>query len=223
MSLNKDFFDNISIELVKRKYYNANKVDALLEDIRGRAAALLEENSRLAKELAGLSSQKAEIAEAVMSARLLHSEIIQKAENQAGETLCRAQDEASAIISRAENRAQEIIREAEERLEENAERLRAQEDEAARIESRMADARARRQEYAVEKVEKCFSDMRRQYNSAIEALNAQWQDFLCGLDDEDGAELNSSVQAVCEESAPADVQDKLRAIAGELEELSGDN
>ena len=43
MALDKEYFDAISIDLVKKKYYNANKVNAVLDDIRAQALAMTEE------------------------------------------------------------------------------------------------------------------------------------------------------------------------------------
>mgnify|MGYP000030783089 CR=1 FL=1 len=47
MALNQEYFDAISIDVVKKKYYNANKVNALLQDIREQAIHLEEENRSL--------------------------------------------------------------------------------------------------------------------------------------------------------------------------------
>lgn len=69
MALDREYFDSISIELVKKKYYNANKVNAVFDEIRDQAIALSEENKALKKQLEGLNSKKAEIGEAVMSAQ----------------------------------------------------------------------------------------------------------------------------------------------------------
>ena len=43
MALDQEYFDAIHIDVVKRKYYNANKVEAVFEDIRRQAAALTAE------------------------------------------------------------------------------------------------------------------------------------------------------------------------------------
>ena len=44
MALDQKYFDDINIDVVKKKYYNANKVNAVLEDIREQALRLEEEN-----------------------------------------------------------------------------------------------------------------------------------------------------------------------------------
>ena len=101
MSLTKEFFDNIQIELVKRKYYNSNKVDALINDIRCRARVLMEENARLSAELDTYTSQKAQIADAVMNAQLLHTDIVEKANRQADDKAAQAEESAKLILSEA--------------------------------------------------------------------------------------------------------------------------
>ena len=97
MSLNNEFFDKIQIELVKRKYYNANKVDALLAEIRALAVPMAEENLQLSRQLSALNAQKAEIGEAVMSAQLLYSDILQKARLRAEERCAQAGEQAQAF------------------------------------------------------------------------------------------------------------------------------
>lgn len=61
MALDKEFFDGIHIDVVKKKYYNANKVNALLADIQAQAQALTEENADMRAQLARLNGQKEDI------------------------------------------------------------------------------------------------------------------------------------------------------------------
>lgn len=65
----KNNFDDINIDVVKKKYYNANKVNAVLEDIREQALRLEEENRNLREQLESLSSRKEEIGDAILSAK----------------------------------------------------------------------------------------------------------------------------------------------------------
>lgn len=175
MALDREYFDAINIELVKKKYYNANKVNAVLEDIRAQATALEEENERLRAQLRILNGQKEEIGEAVLSAQQIYRD----------------------IVSRANDRADEIIADAERRRGE------------------LERANDSVQEYAVRRVESCFSMLREQQLAAIEAINAEWQDFLCGLySHEDAIEAEA-------EALPADIEEKLAAIAGGLKGLDG--
>ena len=47
MALNKEYFDSIHIDVVKKKYYNANKVEAVFSDIKKQALAMYEENKSM--------------------------------------------------------------------------------------------------------------------------------------------------------------------------------
>lgn len=173
MALDREYFDAISIDVVKKKYYNANKVNAVLMDIREKALALTEENMSLRAQLDVLNGQKAEIGEAVMSAQQIYREIIEKANRRAEE-----------IVSEAENRRAELLRD-NERLE----------------------------EYAVKRVESCFSMAREQHIAAIEAINNEWQQFLCGL------ELSEDVPDIHGQQAlPKDIGERLAAIASTIRE-----
>lgn len=166
MALDKEYFDSIHIDVVKKKYYNANKVEAVFSDIRARAEALSAENERLRAQLDLLNGKKAEIGEAVLSAQVIYRDIISKANARADE-----------IIAEAELTRKDIVSET-----------------------------LRQQEYAVARVEKCYARMKEQHMACIEAINAEWQDFLCGLFPEDGEEA----------AVPEDLSDKVGAIAREL-------
>ena len=164
MALDKEYFDAIHIDVVKKKYYNANKVEAVLQDIRQQALALSEENALLHRQLALLNGQKNEIGDALLSAKTISQQIIMD----------------------AQARAEEIVAEA-----------RAQSEEL------QAEAQ-RREDYAVERVEACFSRIKEQHLASIEALNDEWQDFLCGLYPEE------------KPKAPDDLSQKVDAIAKEF-------
>lgn len=170
MALNKEYFDAIHIDVVKKKYYNANKVEAVFRDIRTQAEALTAENEELRAQLEQLNGKKAEIGEAVISAQNIYRGIVGKANARADEIIASAREERRAIIQESH----------------------------------------RQQEYAVAKVEKCYARMKEQHMAAIEAINAEWQEFLCGLFPED----EEPIPAV-----PADLSDKLGAIAKQLKEI----
>ena len=91
MALDREYFDSIEIELVKKKYYNANKVNAVFEDIRSQAAALYEENAALKKKLETFDGQKVELGNAVMSAQTVYKDIVDKANSCAATILKDAQ------------------------------------------------------------------------------------------------------------------------------------
>lgn len=141
MALDQEYFDSIHIDVVKKKYYNANKVEAVLEDIRAKAIALTQENEILRSQLNEIGGKKEKIGDAILSATAISQELISKAE-----------EDAKAILADAEEKRAAIIEET-----------------------------VQQQEYAVQKVEGCYSRMKQQHMACIEAINAEWQEFLCGL------------------------------------------
>lgn len=237
MALNRQFFDSISIELVKRKYYNANKVDTLIAAIRGEALAMDEELRSLREQLTALQAQKAEISEAVMSAQLMSADIVQRANARAAEIEAQAAEKAKAIVSEAEEKAAQLAESARLDSLRTLESADEEMNRARAIHEELTGCKQRRQEYAVDKVEACFSALRSQYQEAIDSLNLKWQDFLCGLyddysmpdgkifdrPDEQEAPVTADKQeapAPEEAAAPADLGEKVDAIAKELEELA---
>lgn len=174
MALDQNYFDSIHIDVVKKKYYNANKVEAVFQDIRLQAVALSEENVILRRQLEQLNGQKNEIGDALLSAKTISQQIIMDAQERADQIIAEAEARGREIIAEAESRGQEIVEETQ-----------------------------RRQEYAVARVESCYSRMKEQHMACIEALNDEWQDFLCGLFPE-------------EEEVPDDLSQKIGAIAKEL-------
>lgn len=97
MALDRDYFDAIQIDVVKKKYYNANKVEAVFEDIRQQAAALMDENERLRRELDARGGRRDELSEAVISAQAIYQRIIEKANARAEAILRDARRESEEI------------------------------------------------------------------------------------------------------------------------------
>ena len=160
MALDQAYFDAIQIDVVKKKYYNANKVETVFADIRRQAQELAEENERLRQ----LNGQKNEIVETLLSAKKIAQQILQEAQAQ----------------------ADGILAEADERLR-------------ASREDKLAEQRA-----AVQRMEACYSRVREQLLSCVDSLNADWQDYLCALEDEEAA------------PAPEDLDEKVGRIAEAL-------
>ncbi len=106
MALDNAFFDSISIDVVKKKYYNANKVHALLDDIRAQAAALNAENAALKEQLSSLNGQKSEIGDTLMSAQAIAKQIVERANAQAAD-IVRAAEKRRAELETASSRQQE--------------------------------------------------------------------------------------------------------------------
>ena len=101
MALDKAYFDAVHIDVVKKKYYNANKVNALLEDIRDQAEALEAENGALKAQLGEISRRRDEIGDTLLTAQAAARDIIGKAKTQAGRILADAQRQREEILSGA--------------------------------------------------------------------------------------------------------------------------
>ena len=101
MALDKAYFDAIHIDVVKKKYYNANKVNALLEDVRAQAEALEAENQALKAQLGEFSQRKDEIGDTLLTAQATARDIVGKAKAQAGRILADAQRQREEILSGA--------------------------------------------------------------------------------------------------------------------------
>lgn len=171
MALNKEYFDSIHIDVVKKKYYNANKVEAVFSDIRQQAEAMYEENLAMKAQLEGFHGSKLEIGEAVLSAQSIYKDIVEKAKR-----------DAAQIIAEAESQRESIMAESNQM-----------------------------QEYAVHQVQACYTRLKEQHMASIEALNAEWQSFLCGLYPQD-----SETEEVPTPDVPSDLSEKVGAIAKEL-------
>ena len=117
MTLDKDYFDSINIELVKKKYYNASKVNAVLDDIRIQARQLLEENRQLKAQLEKLNAQKNELSDSVLSAQTIGKDIIAKAEAEAERIKAEANRQSSETLERR-NYAVQCVEQCMSRLRE---------------------------------------------------------------------------------------------------------
>ena len=104
-----------------------------------------------------------------------------------------AQGVYRGLVEKARERAEEIVAGARQ----HAEEIRAEAQ--------------RQQDEAVQRVEKLFSTMKAQHEAAIETINAEWQDYLCGLYPEP--------EEPEEEELPEDLEEKLGAIADQIQAL----
>lgn len=196
MALDREFFDSINIEVVKKKYYNANKVRALLDDIQAQAEALNAENARLREELDSFTGKRTEIGDAMLTAQAAAKNIIDKANIDAARIIQQAQENGGNIGLAS-------------------------------------------QEHAVECVERCFTELKRQQMDNIETLNNRWQEFLCGLIPDGGKAQKASALSMGSAAAkaaqsapietekagqsdnriPQDLENRVSAIAKELREI----
>ena len=168
MALDAEYFDAIDLEVAKKKYYNANKVNAVLEDIRRQAVALNAENAALRRQLSQVNDRRVELGDALLSAQTIYQE----------------------VVDRAKARAREILAEALERREQ------------------ILQETQRQQDYSVSRVEEAFGRLKKMHLDSIDAINAEWQGFLCGLYPE--------AEEPAEEKLPEDLEEKLDAIAGQM-------
>ena len=123
------------------------------------------------------------------------------------------------VVERAKARAAEITDAAQRQAAATLE------DAQRKSEAMLAESR-RREDGAVRRVETAFNRMRELHMASIDALNAQWQDFLCGLDPEaeepaPQAQEPDATTAVWTEPAPeealqADLEEKVGAIADQV-------
>lgn len=213
MALNQAFFDAIDIEVVKKKYYNANKVNALLDDIRTQAFALAEENDSLREQLRILSEKKAEIGEALMGAQVL----------------------AKRIIEQANTRADEIVRDAEKRRDDILkDSSKAQEYAARSVEAVIEDLKAEHLH--------CIDLLTARWQSFLcglddsftpESVTAQAHDTVEPAEQHSGEEtlpelVNEPISDVEDDDDsplgtidPAELESRVAAIAKELYEIMG--
>ena len=121
-----EYLDSISIDIVKRKYYNANKVNAVFDELREKATALLEENKQLRSALNSQSSEEQKTLAALDSLQKAYRDALCAAHSRADEMLDSAAEESGILRKTAEQRAENAARQVEECL--NAVRIRAEQN-----------------------------------------------------------------------------------------------
>ncbi len=175
MALDKEYFDSIHIDVVKKKYYNANKVEAVFQDIRRQAQALIEENEQMRAQLEAMNGKTLEIGDAVLTGQAVYKQLVNK-----------ARERAKQIVEDAEQQKAEIIKDAMEQ-----------------------------QEYAVKRVQNCYTKIQEQHSAFMDAINSEWQEFLCGLYTEDG-EFDMLPPENYESISHRDIESKVGDIAKAL-------
>ena len=110
MALNEQYFDSLNLEIVKKKYYNANKVEAILQDIWQQVELLSTENERLRAQLDELNGQKDEISSAVLSAQTVYNTTVVRARKQAAVIIDEANAQREAILSGAAKQQEYAVR-----------------------------------------------------------------------------------------------------------------
>lgn len=173
MALDEGYFDSIYIEVVKKKYYSAAKVQAVFEDIRLQAEALNAENRQLRQQLREQERRKAELGGVLLSAQEVYQDILD-----------RARERADAVTAEAEQRSAGILA-------------------AARLQSEQLLSRSReREKESARRVEAAFARIKQLHLNAVAALDVQWRDFLDGLEPEPAeapGDLEEKVSAIAQE------------------------
>ena len=98
MSVTMEFFDCITFDIAKQKYYNANKVDARMEEIKAAFAELIEENNELRRQINDVGLSKERVAELIMGAQAKADEMIKDANAKAEEIISKAKLDADGIV-----------------------------------------------------------------------------------------------------------------------------
>ena len=103
MSITIEYLENLEFEIVKQKYYNANKVNAKLDELKAGVRELIEENEQLKKGAAAKQSAAALEAEnaVISSAQRIANATINDAQAKADRMLSAAQSEAKRILDEA--------------------------------------------------------------------------------------------------------------------------
>jgi len=191
MALDKEYFDSIKLEIAKKKYYNANKVEAVLADIKEQAFALTEENENLKLRMSEIVRVKGDISDTLLSAKSISRTIISEASDHADDLIKKAEAQAADAVAEAENRAAALIAEAEGKL--------------AEVERRERDLTARYTK-ALEKLRVMQLGIIDELDEELEAI----ADEPCQCEEQEAAAENESV------SAPEDLEEKISSIAEKL-------
>lgn len=117
MAVTKEYLDGIAFEVVKQKYYNANKVNAVMDELIRGVKELIDDNERLRSAYAEVAAARAEIGDTLLSAKQIAAAIVSDANDEAQCIRDKAQsalDEANRILAEARDDAEKIKLRADE-------------------------------------------------------------------------------------------------------------
>ena len=213
MALDRNYLSSLGLEIAKRKYYNAARVEDVLESFQRNTARLAQENSALSQDnrdlrarLESLSYGREEIGDAILSAKTIAQQLIADAKQRADALTAESVDNADALITAAQEKAEQIVSSARER----AEALVA--DAEARRDAILAESEKRDHD-ALESVQGVYQKLRAQALDNIKLLDREWQGFLCSLGDEEAAPA----------ALPEDLSEKLGELADSLSALNDED
>ena len=112
-----DYFDQINIDVAKRKYYNVNKVNSVLKELRALAVELVDENERQKQELMQLRSELGQRT----ADRMQSEELLTSMQSLYRETLTKAHSRADGLVREAEAQCEKMEQESRAQRE-NAEK-----------------------------------------------------------------------------------------------------
>ena len=133
MALTKEYFDSIQIAFVKRKYYNANKVHAVFDDIQRQAEELLQENEALRAALSERQQKDSQAEKELEQLQQIYRETLERGRQRSDalireteDTLRRQQTEANKATEMASRLMTETVSMLKQREEENTDFLNKQ-------------------------------------------------------------------------------------------------
>lgn len=192
MALEKTYLESLGLEIAKKKYYNATRVEGVIEDFSRRTAALEEENRALRERVDNMTFGREEIGDAILSAKTIAQHLIAEAQEESERILRETRAEAARLIKEAEQKRDAIL----------------------------SDCDGREHE-AFLKVQNCYEHLRAQHLDALRELDDEWQRFLCSLSEEaQRAPGEPAGERKADAALPDDLAEKVSAIADELLSLS---
>ena len=210
MALDRNYLSSLGLEIAKKKYYNAAKVEDVLESFQLDAARLAQENSALGREnsdlrakLDSLSYGREEIGDAILSAKTIAQQLIADAQQRAEALTAESIENADTLITAAQEKAERIVAEARERATALVSDAEAQRDA-------ILAEREKREHDAAESASRLYQQLRARADDNVKLLDRAWQEFLCALGDEDAA---------APEALPEGLSEKLGALAESLSSL----
>lgn len=237
MLLDKEFFNSISLQPEKKKYFNMSEVNSLLVDIRSRAQQTEEEIDSLSSKLekseasAELFRTKAEeyrikgqaLSKEVLSLRArlgietpgieagpTPDELLVEARRQADEIISRARQEADEILALARHNADQITSDAIDRSRD------MDADSAVRAEAIISRANTRSEEIlSASSVQQAFVVER------VESLISSMKELHESAIEDLNSQWQEFLIAIAgEDSAPPDLGEKIGRIADTLSEIN---
>ena len=154
MALGKEYYEALGLQIAKRKYYNAAKVESVIEDFSRRTAVLVNENTALRARAESLACGREEIGEAILSAKAISQQLVAEAREQAEKLLADAREKAERLVAEAEEKARACGAACDEREQKT---LRA--------------------------VQETYLRLREECLGAVKLLDGEWQRYLCACGD----------------------------------------